>query len=75
MFGVQEARHITNGTLRETLRGITISGNVFQALQTVDAVGRDFEVEAGTCGKEQPVWVGIGGPHLRMKALIGGAST
>ncbi len=75
MFGVQEARHITNGSLQETLRGVTISGNVFKALQTVDAVGKDFEVEAGTCGKEQPVWVGIGGPHLRMKALIGGMPT
>ncbi len=72
MFGVQEARHVTNGSLEETLRGVTISGNVFQALQTVDAVGRDFEVQAGTCGKEQPVWVGLGGPHLRMKALLGG---
>lgn len=72
MFGVQEARHISNGSLQETLRGVTISGNVFKTLQTVDAVGKDFEVQAGTCGKEQPVWVGIGGPHLRMKALLGG---
>ncbi len=75
MFGVQEARHITNGSLAETLRGVTISGNIFKALQTVDAVGKDFEVQAGTCGKEQPVWVGIGGPHLRMKALLGGISS
>ncbi len=75
MFGVQEARRIEDGELQGTLRGVTISGNVFKALQTVDAVGSDFEVQAGTCGKEQPVWVGIGGPHLRMKALLGGIST
>ncbi len=72
MFGVQEARHILRGELKETLRGVSISGNVFKALQTVDMVGRDFELEAGTCGKEQPVWVGIGGPHLRIKGLLGG---
>ncbi len=72
MFGVQEARHVVKGEPMETLRGVSISGNVFKALQTVDMVGKDFELEAGTCGKEQPVWVGIGGPHLRLRCLLGG---
>ncbi len=74
MFGVREARRIRNGKIEELVRGATISGNAFDVLQSVDAVGSDFrwDLGAGTCGKGQFAKVDGGGPHLRCKATIGG---
>jgi TldD protein len=74
MFGVREARRIRNGKVGELVRGATISGNAFDVLQSVDAVGSDFrwDLGAGTCGKGQAAKVDGGGPHLRCKATIGG---
>lgn len=73
MFGTQEAVRIRNGEFGESLRGVTISGNAFEVLGYVDAVGRDFAMRIGMCGKEQVNYVGMGGPSLRMRLLLGGA--
>ena len=73
MFGTQEAIRIRNGKFAESLRGVTISGNAFEVLKNVDAVGKDFVMRTGLCGKEQVNYVGIGGPSLRTKVLMGGA--
>lgn len=73
MFGTQEAVRIKNGEFAESLRGVTISGNAFEVLKNVDAVGKDFGMLTGLCGKEQVNYVGIGGPTLRTKLLLGGA--
>lgn len=74
MFGVREARRIKNGKIGELVRGANISGNAFDVLKSVDAVGNDFQWDlgAGTCGKGQAAKVDAGGPHLRCKATIGG---
>ncbi|MBS7638223.1 TldD/PmbA family protein, partial [Candidatus Bathyarchaeota archaeon] len=72
MFGTQEAIRIRNGELAESLRGVTISGNAFEVLKNVDAVGRDFTMRTGMCGKEQVNYVGGGGPSLRTRLLLGG---
>ena len=74
MFGVREARRIQNGKVGELVRGATISGNAFDVLNSVDAVGSDFlwDLGAGTCGKAQAAKVDAGGPHLQCKAMIGG---
>lgn len=74
MFSVCEARRIQNGKIGELVQGATISGNAFDVLNSVDAVGNDFlwDLGAGTCGKGQPAKVDAGGPHLRCKATIGG---
>ncbi|MFC2078549.1 TldD/PmbA family protein [Candidatus Bipolaricaulota bacterium] len=74
MFGVREARRITNGKIGEMVRGATISGNAFDVLNSVDAVGNKFQWDlgAGTCGKGQAAKVDAGGPHLRCRATIGG---
>jgi TldD protein len=53
MFGTQEAIKIKNGEFAESLRGVTISGNAFEVLKNVDAVGKDFAMRTGLCGKEQ----------------------
>ncbi len=74
MFGVREARRIVDGKIGELVRGATISGNAFDVLMSVDAVGDDFkwDLGAGSCGKGQAAKVDAGGPHLRCKATIGG---
>jgi TldD protein len=74
MFAVQEAVHIKKGKLAESLRGVTVSGNAFEVLKQVDAVGKDFVMQTGMCGKEQINYVGIGGPSLRTKVLMGGTA-
>jgi TldD protein len=74
MFGVQEAYRITNGKVGEMLRGVTISGQAFDVLMSVDAVSKDFKWDMGFghCGKWQPAKVDGGGPYIRCKAIIGG---
>ncbi len=75
MFGVQEACTIHNGEIGESFRGVTISGNAYDVLKSIDAVGKDFSLEMGTgyCGKMQPAKVDGGGPTVRCKMLFGGA--
>jgi TldD protein len=73
MFGTQEAVRIKNGKLESSLRGVTICGNAFEVLKKVDAVGKDFIMRAGMCGKEQVNYVGMGGSSLRTELLLGGA--
>jgi TldD protein len=74
MFGVREEYRIKNGKLGELMRGVSISGQAFEVLRTVDAVGRDFSwgLGAGYCGKGQPAKVDGGGPFLRCRVTIGG---
>ena len=73
MFGTQEAIRIKNGEFAEPMRGVTISGNAFEVLKNVDAIGKDFIMRVGLCGKEQINYVGMGGASLRTKVLMGGA--
>ena len=74
MFGVQEAYKIEDGQITDPVKGITISGQAFDVLNSVDAVGDDlrFALGRGYCGKGQLAKVDAGGPHLRCKVTIGG---
>lgn len=74
MFAIQEAREINNGVLGKLYRGVTISGNAFEALSTVDAITREFQWDMGSgyCGKGQLAKVDGGGGHLRCEVLLGG---
>lgn len=74
MFGVAEAYKIERGTVGELVKGMTISGQAFDVLRSVDAVSKDFELDlgAGHCGKWQPAKVDAGGPYLRCRVTIGG---
>ncbi|OYD14003.1 Zn-dependent protease [candidate division WOR-3 bacterium JGI_Cruoil_03_44_89] len=74
MFGVREAYRIKNGKLGKLMRGVSISGQAFEVLKSVDAVGKDFSwgLGAGHCGKGQPAKVDGGGPYLRCEVTIGG---
>ncbi|AEM39704.1 peptidase U62 modulator of DNA gyrase [Pyrolobus fumarii 1A] len=71
--GVQEAYEIVNGEIGEPVRGLSISGNTLETLMNIDAVGKDFELHYGMCGKVQMVYVSDGGPHVRVKSVaVGG---
>jgi TldD protein len=73
--GIQEAYEIVNGELGEPVRNASISGNTLQTLLKVDAVGEDFELWPGRCGKGQTAFICDGGPHIRVKEVtVGGSS-
>ncbi|MBD5459613.1 MAG: TldD/PmbA family protein [Lachnospiraceae bacterium] len=73
MFGVCTGYEIKNGKLGRALLDTTISGVAFDMLKTVDMVSDSFTwVSSGFCGKKQPMPVGMGGPELRCKIMIGG---
>jgi len=76
-FGVGPSRAIRNCELAETFRGVVLSGSILDTLKTVDAVGKDLKVTTevfGVCGKSgQAVFVGQGGPHVRIRKMtVGG---
>jgi len=62
---------IRDGKLAEPLRVHVITGNVFQTLFDIDAVGTDFILyDHAECGKgPQSAAVSIGGPTIRVKTL------
>ncbi|MCK4457796.1 MAG: TldD/PmbA family protein, partial [Thermoplasmata archaeon] len=74
MFEVDEAYRIEKGEVKELLRGVTISGQAFDVLKSVDAIGKDFllDIGVGYCGKFQRAKVDGGGGAVRCKAIIGG---
>jgi TldD protein len=72
--GIQEACEIVNGELGEPVRNASISGNTLETLFKVDAVGKDFELWPGRCGKGQTAFVCDGGPHIRVKEVTVGGS-
>ncbi|MDE6874495.1 MAG: TldD/PmbA family protein [Lachnospiraceae bacterium] len=73
MFGVCFGYEIKNGKLARPILDTTISGIAFDMLKTVDMVSDTVSwASSGFCGKKQPMPVGIGGPELRCKVMIGG---
>ena len=72
--GIQRAYEIVNGEVGRPVRNASISGNTLETLLHVDAVGRDFALNAGRCGKGQTVYVGDGGPHIRCRQMIVGGA-
>jgi TldD protein len=74
VFGVSEGYLIEGGRVTRPCRGATLIGNCLQALMAIDAVGNDFEMKTGVCGKAgQRVPVGTGQGHVRIGAMtVGG---
>lgn len=74
MFGVSSARRIRDGKLGELVRGVTMTGNAFEVLRTVDGVSREFhwDLGSGHCGKGQPMKVDAGGPYVRCRVMLAG---
>jgi TldD protein len=74
VFGVSEGYLIENGKVTRPCRGATLIGNCLEALMAIDAIGNDFEMKTGVCGKAgQRVPVGTGQGHVRIGAMtVGG---
>jgi len=75
-FSSAEAYMIRNGQIAEAIRPVVLSGNVFDTLKNINAIGNDLEMnQGGGCGKggQFPLPVSNGGPHIRIAhCLIGG---
>lgn len=75
-FSAGEAYMIRNGKIAETIRPIMLTGNVFETLMNIDAIGNDLGMnEGGGCGKggQSPLPVSNGSPHIRIRhCLVGG---
>ena len=75
-FSAGEAYMIRNGKLAEAVRPVTLTGNVFQTLKNIDAIGNDLDMnQGGGCGKggQMPLPVSNGSPHIRIhRCLVGG---
>jgi predicted Zn-dependent protease len=75
-FSAGESYLIKDGKLGPMMRPVVLTGNVFQTLQHIDAIGSDLEMnQGGGCGKggQAPLPVSNGSPHIRIqKCLVGG---
>jgi TldD protein len=74
-FAAAEGYMIRNGKIAEPVNDVTLTGNVFQTLKDIEAIGNDTLFTNGGCGKggQMPLPVSVGGPHLRIKnVVIGG---
>ncbi|MFP4498425.1 MAG: TldD/PmbA family protein, partial [Vulcanimicrobiota bacterium] len=77
-FSSGEAYVIENGEVKEKVRDLTLTGNVFETMKNIDAIGNDLVMFGkggrGGCGKsgQFPLPVGLGGPHIRIRNVIVG---
>ncbi|MDJ0635433.1 MAG: TldD/PmbA family protein [Xenococcaceae cyanobacterium MO_188.B29] len=73
-FAAAEGYMIRNGKIAEPVSDVTLSGNVFQTLKDIEAIGDDTLYTSGGCGKggQMPLPVSVGGPHLRIKNVVVG---
>ncbi len=76
VFGMTEAFLIEDGRITEPLRDANLIGNGPDVLRKIDAVGNDFDMSPGTCGKDgQSVPVGCGQVTLRITGVtVGGTA-
>ena len=69
---------IRDGQVAELVRDVVLTGNVFETLMNIDQIGNDLAFQPngpGGCGKgdQQPLRVGLGGPHIRIQnCMVGG---
>ncbi|WP_263975168.1 TldD/PmbA family protein [Leptolyngbya sp. 7M] len=73
-FAAAEGYMIRDGQLAEPVSDVTLSGNVFQTLKDIEAIGNDSIYRNGGCGKggQSPLPVSVGGPHVRIKNVVVG---
>ncbi len=76
-FSAEEAYKIKDGKICEQVRDVVLTGNVFETLMNIDAIGNDRILFGGLggCGKggQSPLRVSDGGPHIRIEDVtIGG---
>ena len=73
-FAAAEGYMIRDGKIAEPVSDVTLSGNVFQTLKDIEAIGNDTLYLNGGCGKggQMPLPVSVGGPHIRIKNVVVG---
>ncbi len=75
-FSAEEAYRIRDGKLTDRLRDVVLTGNVFETLGHIEAVGDDLTMYGGLggCGKggQVPLRVADGGPHVRIRNVVVG---
>ena len=73
-FAAAEGYMIRNGEIAEPVSDVTLSGNVFQTLKDIEAIGNDTIYTNGGCGKggQMPLAVSVGGPHVKIKNVVVG---
>jgi TldD protein len=73
-FAAAEGYMIRNGQIAEPVSDVTLSGNVFQTLKDIEAIGNDSLYVSGGCGKggQSPLAVSVGGPHVRINGVVVG---
>lgn len=65
-----EAYLIENGEIKQPIFAPVLEITTGQFFKKIDAIGKDLEFVAGTCGKGEPmqgVPVWLGGPHIRLR--------
>ncbi|MBD3406765.1 MAG: hypothetical protein GF411_11680 [Candidatus Lokiarchaeota archaeon] len=74
VFQASHGYIIEDGELDEMVRDVSLAGQILDILDKIDAVGSDFELAAGSCGKNgQSVPEMSGGPHVRIRQIpVGG---
>jgi TldD protein len=74
MFQASHGYLIEHGQKSKMVREVSLAGNILEILAKVDAIGSDFMLDAGTCGKGgQAVPIMTGGPHARIREVpVGG---
>lgn len=74
MFAVREAYEIKKGEIGNIVKNISLTGNAFEVLNSIDAVGKNWELNSGSdfCYKWQPAKVDGGGGTTRAIATVSG---
>jgi len=74
MFQASHGYLIEKGELGQMVRDVSLAGQILDVLAKIDGIAKDFEMEAGTCGKNgQLVPDNSGGPHARIRGVpVGG---
>jgi TldD protein len=73
-FGAQYGYRVENGKIKKMVRDINISGNLYETLHNIVAVGNDLELsKIGGCGKGQlNIRSCYGAPHVIINNLVVG---
>ena len=73
-FGAQYGYIVKGGTIRNMIRDINISGNLYQTLKNITAIGNDLVLsKTGGCGKGQlNIRSCSGSPHILVNNVVVG---
>lgn len=71
-FGAQYGYMVKNGRIGEMIKDINLSGNLYETLKNIDAIGNDLKLsEVGGCGKGQlNIRSCYGAPHVLVKNIV-----